>query len=68
MYEKTWAEKNGWEKTWEVVEVVAGIGAAVGMAILIFSGGTAPSAPRSRTTTWKPKFYRPTGVPKGWKY
>ena len=65
MAEKTWKEKNGWEKTWEVTKVVVSI--AIYTLPLFFGRKGAPR-PRRRPTTWKPKIFRPKGGPKGWKY
>lgn len=65
MAEKTWAEMDGWEKTWEITK----IGGGFAMLLLAFVlGGKGAPTPRRSPTIWKPKFYRPTGVRKGWKY
>jgi len=64
MEEKSWKEMNGWEKTWEVTKVVAGFA----IFVLPFVLPEGEVKPRPRQTVWKPKFYRPTGGPKGWKY
>lgn len=64
MEEKSWKEMNGWEKTWEVTKVIAGFV----IIALPFVLGPGQVKPRPRQPVWKPKFYRPTGVPKGWKY
>ena len=57
-------EMDGWNKTWEIIKCVAGL--AVIVLPFVLSRGRAK--PRPRPTVWKPKFYRPTGRPKGWKY
>ena len=64
MEEKNWGEMNGWEKTWEVTKFVGGI-ALIALPFVLSRGKVKP---RPKSTVWKPKFYKPTGGPKGWKY
>ena len=64
MSDITWDEMDGWEKAWEVTKVVGGL---VLVALPFLLGGKAPPRPRG-PAVWRPKFYRPTGVSKGWKY
>jgi hypothetical protein len=64
MAEKSWSEMDGWEKAWKVAKVVGGL-ALFALPFLLGGRGTARPRP---PIIWKPKFYRPTGVPKGWKY
>jgi len=66
MEEKSWNEMNGWEKAGEVAQIGLGI---LCMILAFGLRGLPMQAPKKhRTTAWKPKFYRPTGCRKGWKY
>ena len=62
--EKTWDEMDGWEKTGTVVVAVGSLALIV---LALLSGGKAPPQPR-KPAAWRPKFYGPKGVRKGWKY
>jgi hypothetical protein len=62
--EKTWDEMGGWEKTGMVALAVGGVAMFVLMAL---SAGKVPPQTR-KPVAWRPKVYRPTGCPKGWKY
>jgi len=68
MTEKTWSEMTGWQRAWKITEVVAGVAAAVGVIALACAAGPAPRPPRVRSTVFRPRIYRPTGGPKGWRY
>lgn len=39
MKDKPWEGMNGWEKTWKVTQVIAGVAALVITGIAVFMGG-----------------------------
>jgi len=65
MSEKTWSQRSGWEKAWEVAKVVGGIAVFV---LLLAVGKPGKPVRRPRVPVWKPKIYGPVGGPKGWNH
>ena len=62
MSEKTWSQRSGWEKAWEVAKVVGGI------AVFVLLLAVGKPVRRPRVPVWKPKIYWPVGGSKGWNY
>lgn len=57
-------EEDNWSEI--ICDVAKCVGTIALFAVLCSLGGKGESTPEP--TVWKPKFYRPTGGPKGWDY